>query len=152
MRHPCPAVDLVLVRHRAESWPRHHRQAGDWFLWGLGGCKSQARRLPFTLSPPVMPFADAKISPSLARAARWLPVSEEPSPRRDTDGEHQKKAYEKPIFECRTSPSERRPAIIMYRPGFCGGKGARRGHARRVSAVVAGAGSAGSKSRPVGRV
>ena len=38
-----------------------------------------------------MPFADAKISPSLARAARWLPVSEEPSPRRDTDGEHQKK-------------------------------------------------------------
>ena len=38
-----------------------------------------------------MPFAGAKISGSLARAARWLPAGEEPSPQRDTDGEHQKK-------------------------------------------------------------
>jgi len=40
MRHPCPAVGLVLVRHRAESWQRHHRQAGNWFVfWGLAVAK-----------------------------------------------------------------------------------------------------------------
>jgi len=137
---------------RQMAAPPPPSRGNGWFLWGLGGCKSHARRLPFAPSPPVMPFAGAKISGSLARAARWLPAGEEPSPQRDTDGEHQKKAYEQPKFEYRTSPSERRPDIIMCRPGFCGGKGAGRGHARGVSAVVAVVGSAGCQSRSVGRV
>ena len=36
-RHTCPAADLVLVRHRADRWPLHHRQAGELagFFWGL---------------------------------------------------------------------------------------------------------------------
>ena len=76
-----------------------------WFLWGLGGCKSHARRLPFALSPPVMLFAGAKISPSLARAARWLPVSEEPSPRRETDGEHQKKLMKNQNLNAEPAPA-----------------------------------------------
>jgi hypothetical protein len=45
-----------------------------------------------------MPFAGVKISHSLARAARWLPVRAEPSQQRDTDGDHQKKAYAKQEF------------------------------------------------------
>jgi len=63
-----------------------------------------------------MPFAGVKISHPLARAARWLPVGEEPSPQRDTNGDHQKKAYATPEFERKTSPSERRPAIIKCHP------------------------------------
>jgi hypothetical protein len=45
-----------------------------------------------------MPFAGVKTSHSLARAASWLPFSAEPSPQRDTDGDHQKKAYAKTEF------------------------------------------------------
>jgi hypothetical protein len=62
---------------------------------GLGGCKSHARRFPFALSSPVMAFAGADNFDSLARAARWLPVGEEQSAQRDTNGGRQKKAYEK---------------------------------------------------------
>jgi hypothetical protein len=66
----------------------------------LGAWRLQTSRLPspFCLSPSVMPFAGVKISHSLARAARWLPVRAEPSQQRDTDGDHQKKAYAKQEF------------------------------------------------------
>jgi hypothetical protein len=83
---------LVLVRHRADiSCATAAKPGRSLFLWGLGGCKSPARRRPFALAPSVRPFAGAKTFRSLARAARWLPVREEPSPQRDTDGDHQKK-------------------------------------------------------------
>jgi len=132
--------------------------SGEKFVsLGLGGCKTHARRLPFTLSASVMAFAGAKKLGSLARAARWLPPGEEPSKRRDTNGGRQKKAYEKQKFKGRTSASERRPAIIK-RPS--GGGIQPRGIAESggdpaaggISAAVAGVGRTEGQSKRVGRV
>jgi hypothetical protein len=84
---------LVLVRHRAGNGSATADQPGkSLLLWGLDDCKRPARRLPFTLSASVMAFAGAKTFSSLAQAARWLPVSEEQSAQRDTNGGRQKKS------------------------------------------------------------
>ena len=99
-----------------------------------------------------MAFAGAKKLGSLARAARWLPPGEEPSKRRDTNGGRQKKAYEKQKFKGRTSASERRPAIIKSRSGFCFGESVGDSDAGGVSAAVAGVGRTEGQSKRVGRV
>ena len=113
------------------------------FFWGLAAAKAPPAVSPLPFRRRSWLFAGAKTSGSLARAARWLPVGEEPSKQRDTNGGHQKKAYEKQKSQKRTSTSERRPAIIKS-PGP--------GHAGGVSAAVAGIEPTGSESRRAGRI